>query len=163
MEPVAAGIIDDASPEHVVRPLRRKALFSVCQLDAPRVTKALGHSMARSRKAMPRVELYDRFRPRFLHAQDGVRMGALAYINAHRPAGSTRVLTGSGSTGTNGASVEVEAFAWPSLTDVLSTRWREGLYAKGLTTGEIQASLLRMTCQDVVIRRRPDENLGTNG
>src|ERR1019366_2352603 len=30
MEPVAAGVVDDAPPEHVVRPLRCKALFSVC-------------------------------------------------------------------------------------------------------------------------------------
>ena len=29
MEPVAAEVVHDARPEHVVRPLRRKALFSV--------------------------------------------------------------------------------------------------------------------------------------
>lgn len=35
-----------------MRPLRCKALFSVCQLNAPRVTKALGNRIARGRPAL---------------------------------------------------------------------------------------------------------------
>jgi hypothetical protein len=41
----------------------------------------------------------------------GTPPAVLAYIDAHPPAGSTRALTGSGGTGTNGTSFEVEAFA----------------------------------------------------
>lgn len=81
----------------------------------------------------------------------GAPPAVLAYIDAHPPAGSTRVLTGSGGTGTNGTRVEVEAFAWPPLTDVLSTRWLvvEVVQLSGGSTG------LRADAEVVWVKPRP--------
>ncbi len=84
------------APVYVVRALVCDALFAVRELDAPGVSKALGHRIVRGRKAMPRVELYDRFRPRFLDAQDGARMRAVRPARVEDGVGLEAAVGGSG-------------------------------------------------------------------
>jgi len=75
----------------------------------------------------------------------------LAYVQAHPPAGSRRVLASTGSTGTNGTNVEVVAFARPPVAGVLDTRWLvvEVVRLAGGSTG------LRADAQVVWVTPRP--------
>jgi len=52
----------------------------------------------------------------------GTPSPVLSYIDAHPPAGSVRVLTGSGTTST-GTSYRIAGYARPAVTGVLSERW----------------------------------------
>jgi hypothetical protein len=53
----------------------------------------------------------------------GAPSQVLAYVREHLPAGVTTVMRSDGFTGPGRPQNEVEAFAWPPLANVLSTRW----------------------------------------
>ncbi len=81
----------------------------------------------------------------------GAPATVLAYIAAHRPAGTTLALKGFGSTGTNGASFESEGIEWPPIRNILTMRWLvlEAVQLPGGSTG------LRADAQVVWLTPRP--------
>ena len=144
MSPAAANRA--AARVDAARLLSRLSLPSGAQRSATEPQgggRALAHSV--SRPATP--NLVDRHQWWIV---PGTPRTVLAYIAAHRPAGSQLVLTGGG-TGPGGTSYSAVGYGWPAVPGTLGSR---ELVIGAVRHGE-HTTLLRVDAQDVWISPRP--------